>query len=220
MKGLLEEAELSCWTLYNQIYWRQVHAGIWTVFPCFVQNALYRYSTLRLICQRRMNWLHPRVDSLTTEFVCVSCRSFNIPDTYHRSFYSSVHHSPLRYSTSQVVPCSQFLSLSLSTSTLFFLSETTFRPGLPWSSSGLWQKKVCWCWGRGIGNIMTTQQERTCSCTINIKSNLPLFSRVDKGMLCTFFFFFFFCGSQHPLGRSRTEELLIFLILWVLAGPC
>ena len=58
-----------------------------------------------------------------------------------------------------------------------FLSETTFRPGLPWSSSGrneqnesdsfcsfrpdddqgnpgrnvVSDKKVCWCWGRGIG---------------------------------------------------------------------
>ena len=59
-----------------------------------------------------------------------------------------------------------------------FLSETTFRPGLPWSSLGRNEQneisltymyslangvlKVCWCWGRGIGIIMT-QQERTCS---------------------------------------------------------
>ena len=33
-------------------------------------------------------------------------------------------------------PKSYYKFLSLSTSTLFFLSKTTFRPGLPWSSSG------------------------------------------------------------------------------------
>ena len=36
------------------------------------------------------------------------------------------------------------------------------RPGQSWSKRRLWQK-VCWCWGRGIGIIMTTLQERTCS---------------------------------------------------------
>ena len=40
--------------------------------------------------------------------------------------------------------------------------STWRRPGQSWSKRRLWQK-VCWCWGRGIGIIMKTQQERTCS---------------------------------------------------------
>ena len=41
-------------------------------------------------------------------------------------------------------------------------TSTWRRPGQSWSKRRLWQK-VCWCWGRGIDIIMTTQQERTCS---------------------------------------------------------
>ena len=57
-------------------------------------------------------------------------------------------------------------SLSLATTTctpehpIFF--STWRRPGQSWSKRRLWQK-VCGCWGRGIGIIMTTQQEKTCS---------------------------------------------------------
>ena len=38
------------------------------------------------------------------------------------------------------------------------------RPGQSWSKRRLWQK-VCWCWVRGIG-IIISQQERTCSFNI------------------------------------------------------
>ena len=45
-------------------------------------------------------------------------------------------------------------------------SFCSFRPDEDQDNPGrniVSDKKVCWCWGRGIGIIMTTQQERTCS---------------------------------------------------------
>ena len=79
-----------------------------------------------------------------------------------------------------------------------FLSETTFRPGLPWSSSGrneqnesdfilfiltwrrpgqswskhrLWQK-VCWCWGRGIGIRLLFCECMSTVCLLAVRLQL------------------------------------------------